>query len=143
MLTLVTQHAERIRRITLSSVTCVPLHFSRLSHKQHYFRGKKFTEYKMHILILSITFVRNISLDEEFRVVLSTMYARLHVKHPLYCHILMKRQFSRVSKNTHISYFMKTRTMGAELFHADGRTHKDTTKLIATFRNFVPKTLSS
>ena len=35
----------------------------------------------------------------------------------------MKRQFSQVSKNTHMSNFMKTRPVGAELFQADGRTH--------------------
>jgi len=40
---------------------------------------------------------------EDFRVVLSTMYARLHVKHPLYCQILMKLLFSRLSKNTQMS----------------------------------------
>jgi len=42
---------------------------------------------------------------------------------------------------------MKIRPVGAELFHADGRTNgqadkrKDATKLIVTFRNFenVPK----
>ena len=36
---------------------------------------------------------------------------------------------------------MKIRPVGAELFHADGRT--DTTKLIVAFRNFVntPKTV--
>jgi hypothetical protein len=35
---------------------------------------------------------------------------------------------------------MKIRVVGAELFHADGRT--DMTKLIVTFRNFAiaPKT---
>jgi hypothetical protein len=34
---------------------------------------------------------------------------------------------------------MKIRPVGAELFHADGRTDRqtDVTKLIAAFRNFV------
>jgi len=41
-----------------------------------------------------------------------------------------------------MSNFMKIRSVGAELFHADGRT--DMPKLIVAFRNFanVPKTQS-
>ena len=39
------------------------------------------------------------------------------------------------SKNTQIWNFMKIRPMGAELFHADGRT--DMTKLTAAFSNFA------
>jgi hypothetical protein len=38
-------------------------------------------------------------------------------------------------KNTHMLYFIKIRPVGAELFHADGRT--DMTKLIVAFRNFA------
>ena len=41
----------------------------------------------------------------------------------------------RFSKNPQISNFMKIRPVGAELFHADGRT--DMTKLIVAFRNFA------
>ena len=40
----------------------------------------------------------------------------------------------RFSKNPQISNFMKIRPVGAEFFHADGRT--DMTKLLVTFRNF-------
>ena len=49
----------------------------------------------------------------------------------------------RFSKNTQISNFMKLRPVGAELFHANGRT--DMMKLIATFRNFAnaPKSYKS
>ena len=44
------------------------------------------------------------------------------------CHTLMKLEFSgRILENTPMSYFMKIRPVGAELFHADGRT--DMTKL--------------
>jgi len=32
---------------------------------------------------------------------------------------------------------MKIRPVGAELFHADGRTDRHTTKLIVAFRNFA------
>jgi hypothetical protein len=40
---------------------------------------------------------------------------------------------------------MKIRLVGAELFHADRRTDRDMTKLIAAFRNFAnaPKSWSS
>jgi hypothetical protein len=41
----------------------------------------------------------------------------------------------RFLKNPQISDFIKILPVGAELFHADGRT--DTTKLIVAFRNFA------
>ena len=48
----------------------------------------------------------------------------------------MKLKFSgQFFKNTRISNFMKIRPVGAELFHADGRT--DTMKLIVAFHNFA------
>ena len=50
------------------------------------------------------------------------------------CQIVMKL-VDRFSKNTRISHFTKIRPVGAELFHADGRT--DITKLVVTFRNFA------
>jgi hypothetical protein len=52
------------------------------------------------------------------------------------CSILMKLEFT---KNTQISNFMNIRLVGAELFHADGRTHgwTDRTKLIVAIRNFA------
>jgi hypothetical protein len=45
----------------------------------------------------------------------------------------------RFSTNSQISNFMKIRPVGAELFHADGRTDSQTnmTKLTVTFRNFA------
>jgi len=41
----------------------------------------------------------------------------------------------RFSKNSQISNFMKNRPVGAEFFHADGRT--DLPMLIVGFRNFA------
>ena len=39
------------------------------------------------------------------------------------CSILMKLEFSRqIFEETQISSFIKIHTLGAELFHADGRT---------------------
>ena len=49
-------------------------------------------------------------------------------------------QFSQhIFKNVQISNFVKIRSVGAELFHADGRTDRQTdmTKLIVTFRIFA------
>jgi hypothetical protein len=41
----------------------------------------------------------------------------------------------RFSKTTHIQSFLKIRSLGAELFHADGKT--DVTNLMIAFRNFA------
>ena len=59
-----------------------------------------------------------------------------------YCEILMKFEFlDRFSrkKNLQISNFMKIRPVGAELFHVDRQSDRQTymTKLIVSFRNSV------
>ena len=50
------------------------------------------------------------------------MYIRLHVKYLLFLLDLMKIDFPEMPK----SNFMKIRPLGAELFHADGRTDRQT-----------------
>jgi len=64
------------------------------------------------------------------------MYIDLRVKYPL-----LLSDFNETSifstdfqKNTQISNFMKILPVGAELFHADGRTDMN---LIIAFRNFT------
>jgi hypothetical protein len=54
---LVILHAKRMRRIILSSVTCLALpYFSTLSHKRHDFR-KTITKHKICVLMFSTSFI--------------------------------------------------------------------------------------
>jgi hypothetical protein len=50
----------------------------------------------------------------------------------------MKLEFSRqvFEKNIHISYFMKTRSVAAQVFRTD-RQMADMTKVIVAFRDFA------
>ena len=68
------------------------------------------------------------------------IYTWLHVKYPLFLSDFMKRVVSMpfFEKDSNIK-FHESRSGGAELFHADGRT--DLTKLKVAFRYFakVPK----
>jgi len=54
----------------------------------------------------------------------------------------MQLEFSGQFFEKSSSSFIKIRPMGAELFHADGQTGTNMTKLIGGFRNFAnaPKT---
>ena len=69
------------------------------------------------------------------------MYTGLHVKYPLFLsdcnetYILL----TDFINNTQISKLLKIRPMGAQFFHADGRTdgQTDTTKLRVAFGNFA------
>ena len=64
------------------------------------------------------------------------MYIGSHVKCRYSCQILKKLDFCRqILENPQISYLVKIRPVGAELFHADRRT--DMTKLIVAFRYFA------
>jgi len=53
------------------------------------------------------------------------MYIRLHVKYPLFLSDCNRLNFlGRFSKSTQTSNFMKILSVGAESFHADGRTDR-------------------
>jgi hypothetical protein len=76
------------------------------------------------------------------------MYIRFHVKYqlPLSDFNETWKFLDRFSKNTQMLNFTKIRPVGAELFHADGRTDRQTdmTKLTVAFRTFAnaPKNMS-
>jgi len=64
------------------------------------------------------------------------MYLSLLVKYPLFLSDFNEPDFfDRFSKNIEIINFMEMHPLGAEFFHAYGRT--DMTKLIVTFCNFA------
>ena len=63
---LVIQNAMRMRPIIFICVACPALsYFSTLSYKQYDFRGGGRIEHKIYVLILSTTFVCNISHSEK------------------------------------------------------------------------------
>jgi hypothetical protein len=68
------------------------------------------------------------------------MYIGRRVKYPLFLFYFSETWiFSTDIRKILISNFMKIRLVGAEMFHADGRTDEwtDMTKLIVAFRNFA------
>ena len=69
------------------------------------------------------------------------MYVGLHVKCPLLLSDYNETwtSINILSKNTHISNFVKIHSVRAELFHADVETDRQTdmTKLIAATHNFA------
>jgi hypothetical protein len=65
----------------------------------------------------------------------SKMYTGLHVKYPLFLYDFNETWiFLTDFRKSQVSNFVKIRTAGVELFHADGRT--DMKKLVVALRNF-------
>ena len=81
------------------------------------------------------------SFREELNERCSEMYIGLHAKYLLSLSDFNENwnSLSRFSKNTPVSNFMKIRTIGAVLFHADRwkKERTDMTQLIVAFRNFA------
>ena len=111
-------------------VVCPTLkYFSSLFHKRHDFRGggERVTDYKLSVLIFSISFVWNISRPEknwtryEQKPIFIFTYSNNHA-----CQILVKLEFSRqIFEKFSIKYY-ENPSGGAELFHTDWRTNRQT-----------------
>jgi len=109
--------------------------FSTLSTKHHDFRGKKYSTQYVFWLSLQI-------LPETFLILRRTERRCVHKCTYVFMwsarysrQTLMKLQFlQRLSKNPRASSLMIIRPVGAELFHADGRTgrHDEAKSLFAT-----------
>jgi hypothetical protein len=98
-------------------------------------KKKKGVKYELGVFIFSII------LSETFlvlRIIKRDIIVNVHpLKYPLFFQILIKLEFSnRFSKYTQISNFITIRSVGAALFHEDGRTirQRDMMKLIVEFR---------
>jgi hypothetical protein len=124
---LATPHSKRMRRIIFPSVASLALsHFFILSHKRHDFRKRNVLEHKICVLI----FIKPLS--EAFLILRITARdiiinaQRSSCKVPV---ILVRFKWKpnfldRLSKSIEVLNFKKNLTVGTELFHADGRTHR-------------------
>ena len=107
---LVTHHAKCMCCIIFLSVACLALpYFFALSHKLHHFWGKKFIKHKMHVLIFSTPFVRNILILWRIQW---AIIINLHTSSCKVLVILVRFEWNfnflhRFFKNTQISNLMK------------------------------------
>ena len=124
---LVIQHAMRIPRIMSISVTFLaPPYFAHYLIKDKIFR-KRDTGHKLCVLIFFENFVSQISFSEH----LSHRH-RFSCKAPDILVGFKKLGISRQIFRKNISNLTEIRSVGADSFHADGRTH--IIKLIVAFR---------
>ena len=115
-------------------------YFSTFSHKRHDFRKKMFKclwtqnvcfDFSLQLLSEAFPILRRTERD----LIRSVNWFSCTVPVILVRFSWKLNFLDRNSKNTQISNFLKFRPLGAELFHADGRT--DVMKLIIAFRNFT------
>ena len=119
----VMQHAKSMRRVLLLSVVCPALPcVSSLSHT-HF---GKVIEYKMRILIFSITCFWRISRSKKNSMRYCYKCTLVFIYSTRYSYQNLVNLFNKISRNTQISNFMKIRPLSSELFHADGQTDSQT-----------------
>jgi len=127
------RQSKHMCRTILLSMACpaVP-NSSALSHKEHDFLGEKknITGHKTCVLIFSATFVWNVSHSKKnwARYYYNVHWYSCKVPVILVGFLRIMKFFKIFSKNTQISSFMKIRLLWAELFHADGRTDRQTNR---------------
>jgi hypothetical protein len=133
------QHAMRMRHIVIWPVRLYYIFPHYLINSTNFKITKSYRTQNACFDFL-YTFVWNISrYRKNWMRCDKKMYIGLHVKHRCSCQSLMKLKFSRqVFEKYSVSNFL-IRLMGSKLFHADGRTDRQTdmTKLIVDFRNFA------
>ena len=116
---LVIQRTMRMRHIS-------PLYdtFPHLSQKRHRFRKKKLLNTKCVFSIFSITSDCNISYSKKNSAICNHKCILVFMWSSCYsCQTVIKLQrYRQIFENTRTSNFKKIRTVGAELFHADGQT---------------------
>jgi hypothetical protein len=142
------QHAQRMRRIILSSVACPALpYFSTLSHTRHDFRGK-IIEHKMCVSIFSTSFVWNVSHSENNSTRYYHKCTSVFMQRTRYFrHILIKLEFSwQISEKYSNTKRHKNPSSGrwfVPCARTDGQTDRQTdrqtdmTEPIVAFRNFA------
>jgi hypothetical protein len=121
----------------LSSVAFPALkYYSPLSYKRHDYQKKKLLSIQrvfwFSLQLLSETFL---ILRRNERDVINVYWSVCKVPVILVRFFLNRNFHDRLSKDTQIINFTKIRPVGAELFHADGRT--DMMKVTVAFRNFA------
>jgi hypothetical protein len=102
---------------------------ARFSEKRH--PKRNVFSYSLQILSKTFIILRKIQRDTNTNVQSSSRNVTVIL---VWFHLNLAI-LGRFLKNTPTSDFMKIRPVGAQLFHADGRT--DVTKLIHAFRNFA------
>jgi hypothetical protein len=137
-LALLMKRSRLIRHLTLPPVACLALpYFSTLFHKGQDFRGEKFIDIKVSVLIFSTNFVSKTFIQRRNETDIITNMRRYSSKFLII--VIFERHlnffFHRFSKNTLIQNFGKICAVGVEFFHVDG--HIDMTKLIVASRHFA------
>jgi len=129
------QRTRRMRRITLSTVSCLALpYFPTLSHKRHNFQ-KKVIEHKMCVLIPYRNFETLLILRKIQRDIITYVNMSPCKVVSLLPDFDQTLIFSKTfSKNNPMPNFMKIRLVGADLFHANG--HAGMAQLTIAFHRF-------